>query len=40
MWVRGDGRLVLVRVCGLWHQGFAKKEVEDIDKDVSYNHVL
>ena len=25
MWVRGDGRLVLVRVCGLGHQGFAKE---------------
>ena len=40
MWVRGDGRLVLVRACGLWHQGFAKEGVGDIDKDVSYNHVL
>ena len=40
MWVRGDGRLVLVRVCGLWHQEFAKEGVGDIDKDVSYNHVL
>ena len=28
MWVRGDGRLVLVRACGLWHQGFAKEEDE------------
>lgn len=36
MWVRGDGRLVLVRVCGLWHRGYAKEEVGDIDKDVSY----
>lgn len=36
MWVRGDGRLVLDRVCGQWHQGFAKKGAEDIDKDVSY----
>lgn len=25
MWVRGDGRLVLDRVCGQWHQGFAKE---------------
>ena len=25
MWVRGDGRLDLVRACGLWHQGFAKE---------------
>lgn len=25
MWVRGDGRLVLDRACGLWHQGFAKE---------------
>ena len=40
MWVRGDGRLVLVRACGLRHQGFAKEGVGDIDKDVSYNHVL
>ncbi len=40
MWVRGDGRLVLVRVCGQWHRGFAKEGVGDIDKDVSYNHVL
>ena len=36
MWVRGDGRLVLVRACGLWHQGYAKEGVGDIDKDVSY----
>ena len=28
MWVRGDGRLALVRVCGQWHQGFAKEGVE------------
>ena len=28
MWVRGDGRLVLVLACGLWHRGFAKEEVE------------
>ena len=34
MCVRGDGRLVLVRVCGQWHQGFAKEG--DIDKEVSY----
>ena len=40
MLVRGDGRLVLVRACGLWHQGFSKEGVGDIDKDVSYNHVL
>lgn len=40
MWVRGDGRLVLVRACGLWHQGFAKEGVGDIDKDVSYNNVF
>ena len=40
MWVRGDGRLILVRACGLWHQGFAKGGGEDIDKFVSYNHVL
>ena len=26
MWVRGDGRLVLVRAFGLWHRGFAKEE--------------
>lgn len=25
MQVRGDGRLVLVRACDLWHQGFAKE---------------
>ena len=36
MWVRGDGRLVLVRACGLWHREFAKEGVGDIDKDVSY----
>ena len=36
MWVRGDGRLVLDRACGLWHQGFAKEGVGDIHKDVSY----
>lgn len=36
MWIRGDGRLVLVRACGLWHQGFAKEGAGDIDKDVSY----
>ena len=36
MWVRGDGRLVLDRACGLWHQGFSKEGVGDIDKDVSY----
>ena len=40
MRVRGDGRLDLVRACGLWHQGFAKEGVGDIDKDVSYNNVL
>lgn len=40
MWVRGDGRLDLDRACGLWYQGFAKEGVGDIDKDVSYNHVL
>ena len=40
MRVRGDGRLDLVRVCGQWHRGFAKEGVGDIDKDVSYNHVL
>ena len=28
MWVRGDGRLILVRACGLWHQEFAKEEDE------------
>lgn len=28
MWVRGDGRLDLVRACGQWHQGFAKEEDE------------
>jgi hypothetical protein len=28
MWVRGDGRLVLVRACGQWHRGFAKEGVE------------
>ena len=26
MWVRGDGRLVLVRACGQWHQEYAKEE--------------
>ena len=36
MWIRVDGRLVLVRACGLWHQEFAQKGAEDIDKDVSY----
>lgn len=36
MRVRGDGRLVLVRACGLWHQEFAKEGAGDIDKDVSY----
>ena len=36
MWVRGDGRLDLVRACGQWHQGFAKEGVGDIHKDVSY----
>lgn len=36
MCVRGDGRLVLDRVCGQWHQGFAKEGDGDIDKDVSY----
>lgn len=40
MWVRRDDRLVLVRACGLWHQGFAKEGGGDIDKDVSYNHVF
>ena len=25
MLVRGDGRLVLDRACGQWHQGFAKE---------------
>lgn len=40
MWVRADGRLVLDRAYGLWHRGFAKEGVGDIDKDVSYNHVL
>ena len=28
MWVRGDGRLVLDRACGLWHQEFAKEGAE------------
>ena len=28
MWVRGDGRLVLDRVCGLWHRGFTKGGIE------------
>ena len=36
MWIRVDGRLVLVRACGLWHQGYAKEGDEDIDKEVSY----
>lgn len=36
MLVRDDGRLVLDRACGQWHQGFAKEGVGDIDKDVSY----
>lgn len=40
MCVRGDGRLDLVRVCGQWHQGFAKEGDGDIDKDVSYNDSL
>ena len=40
MWVRGDGRLDLVRVCGQWHRGFAKEGVGDIDKNVSYNRVF
>ena len=40
MWIRGDDCLDLVRACGQWHQGFAKEGVGDIDKDVSYNHVL
>ena len=40
MWVRGDGRLDLVRACGLWHQGFAKERVGDIDKNVSYKNVF
>ncbi len=40
MWVRGDGRLVLVRACGLWHQEFAKEGVGDIDKDVSYIYII
>lgn len=40
MWIRVDGRLDQVRACGQWHQGFAKEGVGDIDKDVSYNHVL
>ena len=40
MWVRGDGRLVLVRACGLWHQEFAKEGAGDIDKDVSYKHAF
>ena len=31
MWVRGDGRLVLDRACGLWHQEFAKEGAGDID---------
>lgn len=36
MCVRGDGRLVLDRVCGQWHQGFAKEGGGDIDKEASY----
>jgi len=40
MWVRGDGRLVLVRACGLWHQEFAKEGAGDIDKDVSYIYLI
>lgn len=36
MWVRGDGRLVLVQVFGQWHPEFAKEGAGDIDKDVSY----
>ena len=28
MRVRGDGRLDLVRACGLWHRGFAKEGVD------------
>lgn len=40
MRVRGDGRLDQVRTYGLWYQGFAIGGVGDIDKDVSYNHVL
>ena len=28
MWVKGDGRLVLVRACGQWHPGFAKEGEE------------
>lgn len=40
MWVSGDGPLDLDRACGLWHQGFAKEGVGDIDKDVSYNKVF
>ena len=28
MWVKGYGRLILVRACGQWHQGFAKEEGE------------
>ena len=36
MRIRGDGRQVLVRACGLWHLGFAKEGVGDIDKNVSY----
>ena len=28
MWVRGDGRQVLDRACGQWHQGFAKEGAE------------
>lgn len=40
MWVRGDGRLVLDRACGLWHQEFAKEGAGDIDKDVSYIYII
>lgn len=44
MWVRGDDRLVLVRVCGQWHQGFAKEGDGDIDKKfhiiMSYDSLL
>ena len=40
MWVKGDGHQVLVRAGGQWHQEFAKEGAGDIDKDVSYNHVL
>ena len=40
MLVMGDGRQDQDRACGLWHQGFAIGGGEDIDKYVSYNHVL